>query len=147
MTELPDCVLVDIDGTVALMGKGIEGRRGPYDLDRVSEDDPNEPIIDLVRVLRAAGYPPVFLSGRDDHCWTETLNWLVDVGASDGNDPLFMRTTGDYRADTIVKRELYEEHVVPYWRVKWVLDDRNSVVRMWRDELGLTTLQVADGDF
>jgi hypothetical protein len=28
-----------------------------------------------------------------------------------------------------------------------VVDDRTQVVRMWRDELGLTCLQVADGDF
>ena len=32
------------------------------------------------------------------------------------------------------------------YNVKFVLDDRNRVVEMWRS-LGLTCLQVADGDF
>ena len=32
------------------------------------------------------------------------------------------------------------------YQVDYVLDDRNQVVEMWRS-LGLTCLQVADGDF
>lgn len=32
-------------------------------------------------------------------------------------------------------------------RVKFVLDDRNQVVDMWRKDLGLTCLQVDYGDF
>ncbi len=30
--------------------------------------------------------------------------------------------------------------------VLWVIDDRDQVVNMWRNDLGLPTLQVADGD-
>ena len=61
--------------------------------------------------------------------------------------PLLMRKDGDNRPDQIVKRELYERHVVGLYEVEGVLDDRAKVVRMWRDELGLTCLQVADGNF
>ena len=32
------------------------------------------------------------------------------------------------------------------YNIKYVIDDRNQVVKMWR-ELGLTVLQVADGNF
>lgn len=39
-------VIVDIDGTVALM----DGR-SPYDMTRVFEDKPNEPVIAVVRSL------------------------------------------------------------------------------------------------
>ena len=31
--------------------------------------------------------------------------------------------------------------------VAGVLDDRDQVVKMWRNELGLTCLQVAEGNF
>lgn len=140
-------VIVDIDGTLALMGKGIEGRRGPHDLHRVGEDDPNEPVIDLVRDFRAVGYRIIFMSGRDEKCRAATESWLLHHVAAEPGEPLFMRDRGDNRDDAVVKRELYERHVAPYWAVRYVLDDRDRVVRMWRGELGLTVLQVAEGDF
>ena len=57
-----------------------------------------------------------------------------------------MRKTGDNRKDAIVKREIYETHIKDKYQVDYVLYDRNQVVEMWRS-LGLTCLQVADGDF
>ena len=58
---------------------------------------------------------------------------------------LLMRAAGDNRKDTIVKRELYMNHIQGRYRVFCVLDDRPSVVRMWRAELGLTVFAVAPG--
>ncbi|WP_450097536.1 phosphatase domain-containing protein [Spongiactinospora rosea] len=46
--------------------------------------------------------------------------------------------------DTEVKREMYERHFVG--RVFGVIDDRASVVAMWRS-LDLTVVQVAEGAF
>jgi hypothetical protein len=57
-----------------------------------------------------------------------------------------MRKYGDFRQDSIVKREIYERFIAPDYDILCVLDDRNSVVSMWR-EIGLTCLQVAEGDF
>ena len=54
----PGHVLVDIDGTVALM----DGR-SPYDMSRVRHDPPNHAVISAVRAMHAAGYPVVFCSG------------------------------------------------------------------------------------
>ncbi|MDE3722385.1 hypothetical protein PWG71_13400 [Nocardiopsis sp. N85] len=59
---------------------------------------------------------------------------------------LHTRRKGDFRSDDTVKRELYEKHVRDRTGVLCVLDDRDKVVRMCR-ELGLTVLQVAEGDF
>lgn len=67
-----------------------------------------------------------------------------DLGLADIE--LHMRKTGDTRRDSTVKRELYERHLA-HRDVLCVLDDRDQVVRMWREELGLTCLQVAYGDF
>ena len=66
----------------------------------------------------------------------------MDVYYSD----LFMRADGDYRADSIVKEEIYHDKIEPVYNVLLVLDDRDSVVKMWRS-LGLTCLQVAEGNF
>ncbi len=146
MTKI-QAVLCDIDGTIALMGKGDPARRGPYDWARVGEDDPCAPVLDLVRIL-GLHFPVLFVSGRDEVCRPETLKWLVGHGMLDLRDDglLFMRRHKDNRGDDVVKREIYEEHIEPRYEVRWVLDDRNRVVAMWRS-LGLTVLQVADGDF
>lgn len=138
--ELPPVVLVDIDGTVALMNG-----RGPYDWDRVGEDAPNHAVIAAVRAMHAAGHAIVFCSGRDEVCRAETQAWL-DLYVDVPYEGLFMRPAGDSRKDAIVKREIFDEEIRDRWRVIGVFDDRQQVVRMWR-ALGLTVFQVAEGDF
>jgi predicted kinase len=138
--ELPPVVLVDIDGTVALMNG-----RSPYDMTRVGEDVPNHAVVAAVRAMHAAGNAIVFCSGRDDSCRDETEAWLeLYVGVP--YEGLFMRAFGDSRRDSIVKREIFDAEIRDRWRVVGVFDDRQQVVRMWR-ELGLTVFQVAEGDF
>jgi hypothetical protein len=58
-----------------------------------------------------------------------------------------MRPEGDNRKDSIVKRELFDTHVRNKFYIDFVLDDRDQVVDMWRNDLGLTCLQVDWGDF
>ena len=137
---MPPVVLVDIDGTVALMHN-----RGPFEWHRVGEDLPNPSVIQAVRAMHAAGNAIVFCSGRDAVCRPETEAWLqlyVDVPY----EGLFMRPENDNRKDSIVKREIFDQNIRDRWRVVGVFDDRQQVVRMWR-ELGLTVFQVAEGDF
>jgi predicted kinase len=137
----PAAVLVDIDGTIALMGD-----RSPYDWDRVGEDKPNEKVVELVRWLDTREEMQViFLSGRDGSCEDDTVDWLMGVGGFEGA-LLFMRAEGDTRKDSVVKLELFDKHIRDNYDVRFVLDDRDQVVKMWRS-LGLTCFQVAEGDF
>jgi predicted kinase len=135
----PRAIMVDIDGTVALMSG-----RSPYDETRVYEDRPNQKVIDIVQEL-AATHRIVFCSGRTDACREATEKWLAD-NVSVSYDALHMRRAGDMRKDAVVKREIFDEHIRNRYDVVAVLDDRNQVVEMWRS-LGLTVLQVADGNF
>ena len=99
----------------------------------------------MVRALHAAGYRIVFCSGRTDGSRASTAAWLAEhVGVP--YEALHMRAAGDQRKDSIVKAEIFEKHIRHAYRVVGVLDDRMQVVRMWR-ALGLTVLQVAEGDF
>ena len=135
--------IVDIDGTLALRGE-----RGPFDWARVGEDLPNGPVITVVRALMAAGQEVRYMSGRMEQCRETTLAWLREhVMSSTLPAELWMRPDGDMRPDQVVKRELFEQHVQGVYEVEGVIDDRARVVRMWRDELGLTVLQCADGNF
>lgn len=140
--DLPDAVLVDIDGTVA--HKAVD--RDIYDLSRVHEDTACEAVIEAVKAARLAGARIVFCSGREAVARKATAEWLAVHVARRPGEPLLMRAEGDRRRDSIVKRELFDAHVRDHFNVRYVLDDRNQVVDMWR-ELGLTCFQVAPGDF
>lgn len=135
-------IICDIDGTVAVR---VPFGRKPFDWHRVGEDLPNEPVIHVLQALNYYGHPVVFVSGRMEQCREATEKW-IDVHIGIRHEGLFMRADKDNRSDTTVKLELYRRHIEPNFEVQLVLDDRNSVVKMWR-ELGLTCLQVAEGDF
>lgn len=139
-TSKEKAIVVDIDGTVAL-----HVDRSPYDYSKVHTDNPNWNVVAIVRALRAIGYHIVFLSGRPDSCREDTENWLNAWVGGPYHGP-FMRTTGDERNDAVIKVELFDKYVRHNWDVRAVFDDRNRVVRAWRD-LGLTVFQVADGNF
>lgn len=142
-------VIVDIDGTLS-----HKGDRSPFDYSKVSEDKPDYEIFELVYLL-AKNHQIIFVSGREDSCRDDTIAWLKKYSSNLVFNPnekpgvgetLFMRKAEDYRSDVIVKREIFFEQIVKNYNVKYVLDDRNKVVQMWRS-LGLKCLQVAEGDF
>jgi hypothetical protein len=136
----PTAVLVDLDGTVAVLGE-----RSPHDMHRVGEDLPNRAVIETVRAMHAAGHRIVYCSGRRDDAREATEAWLaMNVGVD--YDAVYMRSIGDSRRDSVVKAEIFEKHLRHAYDILCVLDDRRQVVRMWR-ALGLTVFQVDDGDF
>lgn len=138
--EAPSAVLVDIDGTVAIM----DGR-SPYDMTRVHEDTPHHAVIDAIRAMHAAGHRVIFCSGRTDDGRAATAAWLErHVGIP--YVALHMRAFGDQRKDSVVKAEIFDREIRPHYRIVGVFDDRAQVVRMWR-ALGLTVFQVAEGAF
>lgn len=139
--DLPPAYIVDIDGTLAFMGD-----RDPYDETKVSQDKPRREIIETTYALWRAGYEIIIMSGRMDSCRADTEAWLDKYLDLPYKGP-FMRAAGDIRKDAVVKRELFERHVLDKYRVIAVLDDRDQVVDMWRRELGLNCLQVNYGRF
>lgn len=137
--ELRDVILCDIDGTLAHMGA-----RSPFDWHRVGEDTRDVVVADILTQYSDT-YDIIMLSGRDSVCRQETIDWLNRFAVP--YKQLLMRAEGDNRRDNIVKRELYEQYIAGKYNVVFVLDDRDQVVDMWRNELGLKCLQVADGAF
>ena len=143
--DLPNCIIVDIDGTLAHIVD-----RSPYDYTKVSEDVVDENVAQIVRKYAQRDIQDlpdtyiIVVSGREDACRTETEQWLADNYIP--YDEFYMRKSGDQRNDAIVKKEIYDEFIKPRFNVRFVLDDRDRVVKMWREE-GLKVLQVAEGDF
>lgn len=141
---LPTCILVDIDGTVAIMAD-----RSPFEWKKVYLDVPRQPVINVVKAMQAAGYAVLFLSGRDSVCRADTVAWLEKyTGWREGQEySLFMRPHNDNRKDAVIKRELFDAHIRDRYSVEVVLEDRDQVVSLWRNDLGLTCLQVDYGNF
>lgn len=134
--DLPKAIIVDIDGTLAKMVN-----RSPYEWNKVKQDACNETIKNIVNTYVGK---VIVVSGRDGVCLKETKEWLIENGIQ--NDKLFMRPNGNNEKDCVVKRRIFEEHIKGKYFIEYVLDDRNQVVEMWRS-IGLTCLQVAEGDF
>ena len=134
-------IIVDVDGTLANMS----GIREPFEWDKVSQDKPHQDVIDLVKDLASLGkYTIIITTGRDGVCSEDTLSWL-DHHLIPYHE-FFIRKAGDNRKDSIIKSEIYMDYIKPRYDVKYVIDDRNQVVDMWRS-LGLRVLQVAPGNF
>ncbi|MBC7881197.1 MAG: AAA family ATPase [Anaerolineae bacterium] len=135
--NLPNAIICDLDGTLALLG-----RRNPYDAAHCEEDTLNEPIRSIL--LAAPEDKILLVSGRQDQYKPQTERWLATHNIR--YDALIMRKTGDMRKDSIIKQEIFENEIRDHYNIRFVLDDRNSVVEMWRS-VGLTCLQVAPGNF
>lgn len=139
-------IIVDIDGTLAL-----RNGRGPFDWAKVKTDLPNSKVVSLVEDLASMGHHIIFMSGRKDtgECRKDTVQWLkdhFDFLEQDDVPELYMRDENDNRSDDDVKYDLFDWHIRNHNDVSFVIDDRARVVKMWR-EIGLTCLQVAEGDF
>lgn len=134
-----DCVIVDIDGTLAHM----DGKRSPYDYSKVSGDSVDKSIRDLVAALDGT-MDIVVVSGRKSDCRAETEEWLRSNFVP--YEKLYMRDADDSRPDSVVKYEILRDKIVPEYHVVAAIDDRNSVVNMWRS-VGVKCLQAQEGDF
>lgn len=136
--SLPDCVICDLDGTLALFGN-----KNPYERD-FENDMVNEVVRDMFELSRKMYGTGFIFSGRSDKFFDVTKEWLTRYGIK--YDLLVMRKEGDRRKDCIVKEEMFNEYVRGKYNPKLVLDDRNQIVEYYRS-LGLTVFQVADGNF
>jgi predicted kinase len=123
--RLPSAVCFDIDGTLAIMN----GKRGPFEWDKVTMDDHRTEIVEMAHAFRERGYKIIVLSGRDGVCREQTLSWLDSKDVL--HDELFMRAEGDSRKDWIVKGEIFFRDVATKYNVMMVVDDRPQVVRLW----------------
>jgi predicted kinase len=136
--ELPNAIVVDMDGTLAIIGD-----RSPYDVSKCDQDLPNLPVLETVKRWQTDTII-IIVSGRTDDGQRQTESWLQRYGIQ--YKAIHMRQKSDQRKDSIVKQEIYSQSIAGQYNVQFVLDDRQQVVDMWR-RLGLTVFQVAAGDF
>ncbi len=140
-------VIVDLDGTLASVQWRV------HHVAQASRDwkaffagmDADTPVPWVVDLLRADHGDTVKLivSGRPEEHREVCQRWLDRHDLP--YDELILRSTGDFRADHVVKAEIYERTIAPRYCVALVVDDRPSVVAMWRTR-GLYVIQPTDPD-
>lgn len=135
-----ECIIVDIDGTLA----HIADERSPYDASRAMNDSLDDAVSVVTAMMYNHGYRVIVLTGRSAEHRDVTVEWLEANGVE--YDEIYTRAENDTREDSIIKEELYRTHIAERFNVKFVLDDRNRVVNMWR-RIGLKCFQVAEGNF
>lgn len=147
-SDVPSAIICDLDGTLAIIGN-----RSPYDASQCDKlDRLNEPVAKVIRKFARDGHQIIFMSGRSREHEEPTRRFLKQHGfVLADEDPrsgalLHMRAERDTRKDSIVKQELYEQHVAGKFNVEFCIDDRDQIVDMWRS-LGLTCMQVGEGWF
>lgn len=134
-----DAFIFDIDGTLAYMNG-----RNPYDYTKVSTDGVHHDVAIMAQSLENMWHKIVICSWRKDDCRKETEDWLIKNKIP--FDLLLMRKSDDNRNDAIVKYEMLVNDIIPHYFIHWVFDDRDRVVKMWR-EAGLRCYQVNYGSF
>lgn len=145
-------VICDIDGTVANTDHRVhfvQTPEGATDFVKdwkaffaaMEKDTPREDVREILNEYIETGHTIVFVSGRPDTYRKQTESWLETHGFE--ANFLFMRSSKDSRPDTQVKSEIYDKYFADKEVVK-VIDDRPSVIRMWKEK-GLDVVDVGKG--
>lgn len=129
-------IIIDVDGTLA------DGSHRQHHLDRndwsaffadMHLDSLYEHTKIMVDALRNDGYYIVIVTARpDENDYREkTVDWLKRHDIE--YDAIYMRRAGDYRKDSIVKREILDQMMEDGYLPVLALDDRTQVVEeCWR---------------
>ena len=144
----PDIIIFDLDGTLADIEHRqhfVQGKKKRWRdfFAACIADKPHRAVIAVLRALYGK-YQIYIVSGRSDEVRAPTEEWLKvnDVP----HHKLIMRREGDFTPDNVLKIRWVNEGLIPKERILCVFDDRDKVVKMWRDN-GIPCFQVAEGNF
>lgn len=142
-------IIVDLDGTLCDVEHRVEFvKMSPKNWkefnDRMIHDPINHWCLELILAMKEQHYQIIFVTGRGEDYRAHTEQWLKKNLVP--YDALFMRKQNDFREDDDVKETLYRENIEENYQVLFVVDDRQSVVKRWR-ELKLICLQCDWGNF
>jgi len=151
---MKNTIIFDLDGTLALIDKRREVSTKPngkldwgkfFNSTNIKLDEPNLPVIKTAQLFSEQGFNIVILSGRSNKTETATRSWLSKNKVP--FNKLIMRNseTNHFTPDWVLKKNMLDENL-DINDIFLVVDDRDRVVKLWRS-LGLTTFQVAEGNF
>ena len=147
-TQYERVAIFDVDGTLMDINhrrKYVEGEQKDWKkfFEYMEFDTIRDDVFHLAHALHKDGYVIIVCSGRNEKHREITEKQLA-FGKLE-YQALMMRGDADYRPDWEVKREMLAEIRNSGFDPKISVDDRPSVVSMWRDH-GLTCFDVGGWD-
>ena len=161
-------IIFDIDGTLADIQHRthfVTGKKKDFDAfnEAMIDDVPNEPIVRLHDALEYFGFQIVYVTGRLERYREVTTNFLRDISRYERLELHLHMRPEDQRLELHLHMRPEDQRYLPDYQVKqeilnyilksidkeniiFAVDDRQQVVDMWRSN-GITTLQVADGNY
>lgn len=144
-------ILCDIDGTLADTSHRLhfvnrpEGEKKDWKgfFEAMPEDKPRHEVMATVSKHASLGYEIFLVSARPETYRIQTEAWLFSHFGTEYK-ALFMRGVHDSRPDTEVKKEILNKYFPDLSWIRQVIDDRPSVIRMWREQ-GLNVVDVGSG--
>lgn len=138
-------VVCDLDGTLCDITHRLHFVKSPEDADGnvdfkkdwksffagIHADEVRKDVRELVRSAVINGHEIILVSARPDTYRKETIEWL-DRNLGIDYSALIMRKATDKRPDTEVKQEIFDTYFKDKYPIEVVIDDRPSVIRMWR---------------
>ncbi len=154
-------IIIDIDGTLADVTHRrhhLDGNHKDWDaFFAAMHNDPPIPVVcDMVEHLVEYHTKDVddmhffVCTGRPEKYRAKTGSWLAyhcpNLWGAISEEFTLMRPDDDHRSDVEIKREMLRNIEGQGFEVMFTIDDRKSVVEMWRSE-GITCFQCAPGDW
>lgn len=140
-------ILCDLDGTLCDISHRLHHvKKTPKDWKGFFADIPNdlvrENVFNMLSEHASQGCFIALVSARPETYRKETVEWLEMHEIK--YDTLIMRRGHDKRPDTEVKQDILNTYFHDKSKIILVIDDRPSVIRMWKEN-GLNVIDVGDG--
>jgi len=143
MRKKTRALIVDLDGTLAI----FEGVRNGLDFSDVTKDKVNEVVKEVLIMYKKYDRKRkiIVISGRPNtkNVYQQSLFWLKKNKIP--FDKLFL-VDREGLPDAENKNFFYQTKIKDKYQIDFVLEDRKSVVKMWR-EIGLVCFQVAETNY
>ena len=142
-------IIIDLDGTLC-NNQHRKHFAEKKDWESFAKEIPKDTINswcrEIIFTFQNAGYESIFVTGREGtrQVQQDTFEWLRRHNIDPL--PIHFRNVGDHRHDYIIKQEIYDNEIKPFFDILFAVDDRQQVVDMWRAH-GIPCLQCAKGDF
>lgn len=144
-------VICDLDGTLCdvthrrhfVQGEGSKDWKGFFEA--MLGDTPRIEVVDMLMKYEDEGNKIILVSARPEQYRGKTTYWLHNTFQGHQFwDALIMREDHDSRQDTETKSDIYDKYLKNL-NITAVIDDRPSVIRMWKSK-NLPVIDVGNGE-
>ena len=138
-------VLVDMDGTLCDVSAAVHLQAEPDGFtafhEACAQCPPHQAVIEWCLDHHSRGHAILIVTGRDAWARELTEQWLSEY-LPVPIEGLHMRSDGDFRSNTQIKREIHSWLALTY-EIRAAIDDDPEIVELWQ-KFGIPVAMVVD---